>query len=739
MAVRLQNGLFASVPIFIGGIVNTSVVAAIAAARQPSAAFIGWLIFELLLGVIRITVQLHGRRAIAAGAHPPRLLAALLSCVWAGSLGVGTFLCITSGDWVLATIACLSAAAMVSGMCLRNFGTPRLSAAMVLLALVPCMIAGLLTQEPAVPIISAQLPIFMLTILSASFALHKMLVSWMSTTNELERSESLNETILRSSPDYILILDRDYEVVYCNRPDGMWAEPFAPVGQNWLSMLAEADRPLATRALEIAGAEQPANIGIHRLNSVGERRWLDIAVNRTSDASGRFIVVARDITHQKRTEEKALWMAQHDALTGLPNRTVLQARLDALLADEGRRDGHAMLILDVDHFKSVNDTLGHDAGDKMLCILAQRLGDVLEEQDLVTRTGGDEFALVIAAPCEAAVEELTERIFDRLREPVSHGDRLLDCSVSIGASLLPASGGSRSEVMKAADIALYAAKAAGRGQLRIFEPQMMLDVEQHQTKMTAARQALKRDAIEPHYQPKVALGSSRIVGFEALLRWRDRNGRLCGPDGILPAFEDPSLGEALSEMMLRKVLDDIVSWRSAGVEFEHVAINVAGGDFRRGGFVETIPDQLLARSLPSTCLQIEVTENVFLGQCAQEVEQTLRKLSNHGVRIALDDFGTGYASLSHLNQFPVDLLKIDRSFTEKLGSSPDAEAIAATVINLGHCFGMEVVAEGVETPGQEAILLGMGCDTGQGYLYAPAMPADDVPAALAEQDDALRA
>jgi len=739
IARRLQNGLFASLPIFIGGVLNTTVVAGIAAARHPVSVFTGWLVFELVLGLIRIGVNLYGRRAIAMDRTPPRLLTAVLSCLWAASVGVGTFLCITSGDWVLATIACLSAAAMVSGMCLRNFGTPRLSAAMVVLALGPCVLAGLMTPEPAMPIISAQLPIFMLTILSASFALHRMLVSWMSATSELERSEALNETILESSPDYTLILDRNYQVVYSNRAEGLAGEPGSPVGRAWLFMLPESDRLLARSALEEAEAGEPASIGIHQHRGSSERRWLDIAINRTSDGTGRFIVVARDITHQKRFEEKALWMAQHDALTGLPNRTVLQTRLDALLADEEERPASAMLILDVDHFKSINDTLGHDAGDKVLCILAQRIGNVLKEQDLVTRTGGDEFALVVAAPSEEAVEQIAERIFECLREPVSHGGRLLDCGVSIGASFIPQSGGSRSEVMKAADIALYAAKAAGRRQMRIFEPQMMLDVERHQTMITAARQALKRDMIMPYYQPKVALGSSRIVGFEALLRWRDRNGKLRGPDGIMPAFEDPALGVALSEVMLRKVIADIARWTAAGVDFGHVAINVTGGDFRPGGFAESIPDQLAAQSLPASAIQVEVTENVFLGQCAQEVEQTLRHLSDCGIRIALDDFGTGYASLSHLNQFPVDLLKIDRSFIERLGSSPNAEAISATVINLGHRFGMEVVAEGVETPAQEAILISMGCDTGQGYLYAPAMPAGDVPAALAQRQDVLRA
>jgi len=191
----------------------------------------------------------------------------------------------------------------------------------------------------------------------------------------------------------------------------------------------------------------------------------------------------------------------------------------------------------------------------------------------------------------------------------------------------------------------------------------------------------------------------------------------------------------LSDRMLTSVLDDIQGWTAAGIDFGHVAINITGVDFRREDFVDTICTALAVRGLPATCIQIEVTENVFLGQGANEVKHVLQQLSSMGIRIALDDFGTGYASLSHLNQFPVDLLKIDRSFIQQIGSSVDADAISSTVINLGRCLGLEVIAEGIETPAQEALLLNMGCDTGQGFLYARALPAADVPAAISRHYD----
>lgn len=740
IASQLMNGLFTSVPIFLGGILNTITVAAIAGWRHPSLPFIGWLLFEIILGMVRLTVLVRGRHAVAAGRTPPRLVAATLSCAWAFSVGFGTYLCITSDDWVLATIACLSAAAMVCGICLRNFGTPRLAATMVFLTLAPCAIAGLLTDEAIIPIISVQLPIFLLTIFSASFSLHRMLVSRMTALSDLQRSESLNRTILQASPDYTLIIDADRRVVFCNQPNstnsGADAGQDALIGRDWLSLLPEQDHLPALRILEKAKAGEAENLASHHHDANGQKRWLDIIANQIPDGSGRVIVVARDITHQKKSEEQAIWMAQHDTLTGLPNRALLQDRLDAMLDDSSQSMAGALLIVDVDNFKSINDTLGHDGGDALLCTFAHRLSASVPDGDVVARTGGDEFALIVTARSEAEVERIAEEIFGRLREPFSHGGRLIECGASIGASFIPRDGELRSEIMKAADIALYAAKAGGRAQLRIFEPAMMIEVERHQTMIAAARYALQSDTIVPHYQPKLSFRTSQVVGFEALLRWRDRDDRLQGPDFLKAAFDDPALSGPLSERMLEKVLDDVQRWVRSGVAFGHVAINVTAADFRRGAFAETILARLHARGVPPSCIQIEVTETVFLGQSADDVKNSLRRLSDHGIRIALDDFGTGYASLSHLNQFPVDLLKIDRSFIEKIGTNADAEAISATVINLGHCLNLEVVAEGVETAEQEMHLIAMGCDTGQGFLYSKALPADEIQSFIAFRNTA---
>ena len=733
IAAQLREGLFASVPIFVGGVLNTIAVATFATLRYSSPIFIAWLAFEILLGTVRLATLIHGRRALAEGRTPPLLLSAVLSCFWSASVGFGAFICLMSGDWVLSTITCLSAAAMVCGICLRNFGTPRLAALMGFLALAPCALAGLLAVEPVLTIISVQLPIFMLTIFSASFALHKLMVSRFLALTDLERSESLNETILQFSPDYTLILNEEFRIAFCNRPHAVNSPGAALLGEEWLDLLPPESRTAGIRVLENVSAGYPGNLVTHYVDGEGQRRWLDIIANKISDGSGRIIIVARDITHQKKSEEKALWMAHHDALTGLPNRALLQDRLDRILDAADRRFTSALLILDVDNFKVINDTLGHDAGDALLCTFTERLRAALSEGDLVARTGGDEFALLVTAHAEAEVQDTAERIFAHLREPFCYEGRLLECGASIGASFIPRDGKTRSEILKAADIALYAAKAGGRGQLKIFEPAMMVEVERHQAMIAAARHALQLDTIVPYYQPKVSLSTSRVHGFEALLRWRDRDGELCGPDVLRAAFEDPSLGSLLSDRMLDKVLDDVRRWLRAGVDFGHVAINVAAADFRTGRFAETLLERLEQKRVPPSCIQIEVTETVFLGRGAGYVENALQTLSEQGIRIALDDFGTGYASLSHLNQFPVDLLKIDRSFIQQIDSSPDAAAICAAVINLGHCLGLEVIAEGIETVEQEAHLSGVGCDMGQGYLYSCALAAEEVPAVLLRQ------
>lgn len=722
---QLESGLFASLPIFFGGVLNSLIIAAIGAWRHPTPTFEIWLAIEVLLLVARLPVVVWGRRAIKLDRRPPLLLAAVLACAWAASVGFGAFISLTSGDWILATIVGLSAAGMVVGVCLRNFGTPRLAAAMAFLMLMPCAAGAFASNEPIVAIIGVQLPIFLLTIFASAFSLHRLMVSRMTVLGDLQKSESFNRTILESSPDATFILDPNFDVIFCNRSHSA-PEGTSMVGKNWVTRLPPEEYDAAMRVLNAAIAGKTANLVTSHTDSIGVHRWYDIVANLINDGSGRILMVARDITHQKLSEEQALWMARHDPLTRLPNRTVLQDQLDVRLTQSCDGSSSALLIVDVDHFKAINDTLGHDAGDALLSVFAARLRSSLGEGDLVARTGGDEFALLVSAQSDKDVIWAAERVHAALAQPFLHDGRQLQCSASIGASVMPRDGATRSEILKAADIALYAAKASGRAQLKIFAPSMKAEVERRDSMIAWARHALRHERIQPYFQPKVSLRTGELVGFEALLRWEDDLGTLRGPDELRAAFDDSTLGTSLTDRMVEQTLFHMRSWLDEGLEFGHVALNVAAGDFRREEFTRNLLGNLAMRQIPAKLLQIEVTETVFLGSGADHVADALRTLCDAGIGIALDDFGTGYASLSHLKQFPVDLLKIDRSFIHDLGRGADAEAITAAVINLGHCMGLEVVAEGIETATQEAQLIALGCDTAQGFLYSRAVSAEEV-------------
>jgi EAL domain-containing protein (putative c-di-GMP-specific phosphodiesterase class I) len=315
---------------------------------------------------------------------------------------------------------------------------------------------------------------------------------------------------------------------------------------------------------------------------------------------------------------------------------------------------------------------------------------------------------------------------------------VLDCQASIGASLFPLQGNDRAELLKNADVALYAAKAAGRANLKLFRSEMRREMQQRLSMLNLARDALAHRRILPFYQPKLDLRTGRVAGFEALLRWQHPMMGAQSPATISAAFEDLSLAAEISDQMVSAVIADLVRWRDEGLDVGHVALNAAAAEFRRGDFADKLLERLHIAGLPPSLLQVEVTETVFLGRGAECVERALKLLSGAGVGIALDDFGTGYASLSHLKQFPVDFIKIDRSFVRDLEDDPDDAAIIDAVVNLGRSLGIRTVAEGVENERQHEFLLALGCDLGQGFLYGKAAEAGAVAATLAPRTVPLR-
>ena len=422
------------------------------------------------------------------------------------------------------------------------------------------------------------------------------------------------------------------------------------------------------------------------------------------------------------------YLAEHDPLTGLPNRTLFHQRLlDAMRVAARDNTRVALMLIDVDHFKQINDSLGHDVGDALPRGFAGRFRSVMRSTDVVARLGGDEFGVVLPADHDDnEIAMVVRSLSGLLTEPLHHNGRLVDCHASMGLAFYPEHAGTTERLMKCSDLALAVAKTS-RGSAVTFQPDMADEFERDTEMLAIARAGIAENRIVPHYQPQVSLDTGVIVGFEALVRCEQAGRRTITPDMFAKAFGDRRLAVAMSQQMLTKFLDDMRCWIDKGVPFGHIATNTCAADFQPGDFAERLLCGAGERSLPVNLIEVEVTEGVFLGRGSHNVARALSLLSEHGVRIALDDFGTGYASLTHLKQFPVDVLKIDRSFVAGIGKDPDDTAIVRFVIGLGKSLGIVTNAEGVETEAQAEFLTAHGYDIGQDFLYGTAEPRQIVP------------
>lgn len=424
-------------------------------------------------------------------------------------------------------------------------------------------------------------------------------------------------------------------------------------------------------------------------------------------------------------------VADHDALTGLPQRRLFTKRVIQAARDAQRGGGRvAMMLVDVDHFKQINDSLGHDTGDAMLRRFAARLRAAVRSSDTVARLGGDEFGVLLGnIQHEQEIESLAASLNARLQEPIRHRGRMLECRASIGVACFPDHANSVSDLAKCCDLALAEAKRT-RGGVQTFCHWMGAEFERETKVLAVVRNGLSEDRFVPHYQPKIDLRTGRIVGFESLLRFETAGEQPQLPENFIQAFSDRELAPALSMRMITAVLDDLRGWQERGLPVGRLAINTGAMDFCGDDFAEKLLEQIAMRDLDPSTIEVEVTEGVFLGRGTHHVQRALSVLNRHGVRIALDDFGTGYASLTHLRQFKVDTLKIDRSFIAGIGSNSDDTAIVRALISLGTSLGIETVAEGLENEQQAAFARSAGCDLGQGYLFGAAQPARIVPEML---------
>ena len=451
-------------------------------------------------------------------------------------------------------------------------------------------------------------------------------------------------------------------------------------------------------------------------------RWIQVQERRSS--TGCTVGICTDITDIKQAEKTIKIQAEKDPLTGLFNRSVLINRLSKALCDRsGVELKGALLLIDLDHFKDINDTLGHDAGDQLLIEIANRLSAVLRKSDTVARIGGDEFAVLLPnMTLVDDLEKLLKTITSRLGEVVSLGHRSITPSCSLGVTLFPADGKTPKDLLKNADIALYRAKEQGRGIWVYFDRNLKKRVERRQTVADALRKALSVGQIKIAAQPQVCFQTGQHVGFEVLARWKHK-GRQMSPAEFIPIAEETGLIIPLGHTILEQAMSMARDIREKGYLPGRIAVNVAASQLKQLDFVDTFHALLCRYGLEASSIEIEVTENVLLDRTGNQIAKTLEALHNLGALIALDDFGTGHASLSHLKSFPVSCLKIDQSFVREIQSNAEDSIIIRAIINLAHNLGMQVVAEGIETREQYEHLDRQGCDFAQGYyLGFPVSP-----------------
>ena len=438
---------------------------------------------------------------------------------------------------------------------------------------------------------------------------------------------------------------------------------------------------------------------------------------------GGWIATFEDITEWQAAQEQISHMARHDALTNLPNRTLFREQLEKALRLARRSDQLAVFCLDLDHFKDINDSLGHPVGDALLKEVARRLGECITENDTVARLGGDEFAIVqFCSDCEpSAVAALASHVVEKVSAPYEVGGHQLVIGVSIGISLAPEDGKNPDELLKKADLALYRAKEDGRGTYRFFETGMDARAQARRLMELDLRAALQRDELEVYYQPIRDVAKDVVVGFEALARWNHSLRGMIPPANFIPLAEETGLIVPIGEWVLRQACMDAAGWsQNVGV-----AVNLSPVQFKNPDLVATVKQALKDSGLPAHRLELEITESVLL-QNSEATLSVLHELRAFGVRISLDDFGTGYSSLSYLRSFPFDKIKIDRSFVTELATREDSMAIVRAVTGLGKSLGIVTTAEGVETDAQFDLLRQEGCTQAQGYLFSPPRPAAEV-------------
>lgn len=465
-------------------------------------------------------------------------------------------------------------------------------------------------------------------------------------------------------------------------------------------------------------------------------KWSSItAVRNEQNEVINYIFSFSDITEYKAAQDRIRYLAHHDPLTDLPNRFTLIERLEQAISSARRNiEKVAVMFIDLDHFKNINDTLGHDIGDKLLVQVAQRLQSCVRNSDIVARLGGDEFVVAMAEIEDVeTVFHVVDKILHNLGLPYALDGHDLRSSPSIGVAFFPEDGDSVEEVMKNADVAMYHAKSRGRNNYQFFEDAMNAASLERMELENDLRMAVEREEFLLHYQPQVNVATGQVVGVEALVRWRHPTKGLISPVTFIPIAEEAGLIQPLGEWVMRTACRQLRLWSEQGMTEMQMCVNLSARQFHRTYLPRMVASIVVKEDIDPALLELEITESVAMGN-PQETVDTMQMLRGIGVKLAIDDFGTGYSSLSYLKQFPINRLKLDRSFVKDIETDPNDAAICAATIALAHNLGLDVVAEGVETEKQHDYLKLLNCDKIQGYYFCRPMPAAEVQAYIAERN-----
>jgi diguanylate cyclase (GGDEF)-like protein/PAS domain S-box-containing protein len=545
-----------------------------------------------------------------------------------------------------------------------------------------------------------------------------------------QMAESIGDVFWLSDP-------RDRRVLYLSPAfERIWGMPVAAVyadSRAWLEHVDVDDRPDVIEQMDDPN-RQDFELAFRVCPPGAETRHVRMRVYLVRDGAGRFVRragVVQDVTERTLQEARIEHLAYHDALTGLPNRALLAERLERALAHAQRHAQQvAVLFIDLDRFKLVNDSLGHDVGDRLLQEIARRLRGVLRDADTVARVGGDEFQVIVTnAGSSVDAAAIAEKLMHVLGEPFVLEGQELHVTASIGVSLFPRDGASGELLLKYADTALYEAKGEGRNAYRFFSPEMNAQAHGRLRLENDLRRAVERGELELHYQPQLDLGSGEVCAVEALVRWRHPLRGLVLPNAFIPMAEETGLVLGIGDWVLHEACRQVASWQREGLSDLRVAVNISARQLQRPGLDASVRQALADSGLSPHCLELEITESSVMHdpQHAQSVLQSLRDL---GVQLSIDDFGTGYSSLAYLKRLPLDRLKIDRSFIGGIPADSDDATIVETIIVMTHKLGLRVIAEGVETLEQRLQLVRQGCDEMQGFLLAHPVPAGELPGLL---------